>query len=236
MEELLSGSEIVILAVGESLVLGLDDLLLHLCELVLGNSNLRWGKERSLNKGEVGIVDHSAEQPDERLLELIVALGRDVVVLEGLLAVESDLLGLDLAIADIDLVADEDDGDLLADTGQILVPLGNVGVSDARADIEHDDAAVATDVVAITKATELFLTGRVPNIESDLAVVSEEGHGVHLDTESGDVALLELTSQMALDESRLADTTVTDEHELELRDLLLLLGFNHCICRQNELD
>ena len=36
-----------------------------------------------------------------------------------------------------------------------------------------------------------------------------------LDTESSDVLLLELTSQVTLDEGGLAGTTVTDEDELE---------------------
>ena len=42
------------------------------------------------------------------------------------------------------------------------------------------------------------------------------------DSEGGDVALLEFSSQVTLDEGRLTDTTVTDEDELEFRNLLLL--------------
>ena len=221
-----SRSEIITVIVGKSDLLSLRDFSLHGSDLILRDGDLRGGKERSLNKGQVGIVDHAAEEPDERLLELIVALGRDVVVLKVLLAVEGDLLGLDLAITDIDFVADKDDGDGLANTSQILVPLGDVGVSDARADIEHDNTAVATDIVSIAETTELFLTSGVPNIEFDLTMVCEEGHWVDLDTESGDVALLKLTSQVALHEGSLAYTTVTDEDEFEFRDLLLLL--NHC--------
>lgn len=221
-----SRSEIITVIVGKSDLLSLRDFSLHGSDLILRDGDLRGGKERSLNKGQVGIVDHAAEEPDERLLELIVALGRDVVVLKVLLAVESDLLGLDLAIADIDFVADKDDGDGLANTSQILVPLGDVGVSDARADIEHDDTTVSTDIVSIAETTELFLTSSVPNIEFDLTMICEEGHGVDLDTESGDVALLKLTSQVALHEGSLADTTVADKDEFEFRELLLLL--NHC--------
>ena len=146
---------------------------------------------------------------------------------------ESDLLGLNLAVTDIDLVADEDDRDGLTDTGQILVPFGDVGVGDAGAHVEHDDTAVAANVVAVTEATELLLAGGVPNVEDDLAVVGVEGHRVHLNTESGDVALLELTSQVTFDEGGLADTTVTDEDEFEFRHLLLLL-LNHFSVKQNK--
>ena len=222
-----SRSEIITVIVGKSDLLSLRDFSLHGSDLILRDGDLRGGKERSLNKGKVGIVDHAAEEPDERLLELIVALGRDVVVLKVLLAVEGDLLGLDLAIADIDFVADKDDGDGLANTSQILVPLGDVGVSDARADIEHDDTAVATDVISVSESSKFLLTGGIPNIEDDVSVGGVERHGVHLDTKGGDVALLELTSQVTLDEGSLADTTITDEDEFELRDLLLLLCLNH---------
>ena len=213
-------------------MLSFYDFLLHLSELILRDSDLDRGEKRLLDEGEVDIVDHSAEEPDERLLELIVALGRDIVVLEVLLAMEGDLLGLNFAITNIDFVTDEDDRDGLADTGEILVPLGDVGVGDTRADIEHDDTAVATDVISVSESSEFLLTGGIPNIEDDVSVGGVERHGVHLNTKGGDVALLELTSQVTLDECSLADTTITDEDEFELRDLLLLLCLNHSIVKK----
>jgi hypothetical protein len=220
-------SEVVIITIGESLLLSFDNFLLHLEKLVFGNDDFSGGEEGGLDKGEVGIVDQAAEKPDEGLLELVVALGRDVVVLEVLLTVEGDLLGLNLAVTHVDFVADKHDGDGLAHTGQILVPLGHVGVSDARAHIEHDDTTVASNIVTITKASKLLLTSGIPNVEVDLTVVGEEGHGVDFDSESGDVPLLEFSGQMTLDERSLADTAVTDEDELELWNLLLLLMLNH---------
>ena len=93
------------------------------------------------------LPDESAEEPDERLLELIVALGRDIVVLQVLLSVESDLLGLDFAVLDIDLVSNKHDGDVLAHANEILVPLGHILVGDAGAHIKHDDSAVAADAI-----------------------------------------------------------------------------------------
>ena len=213
-------------------MLSFYDFLLHLSELILRDSDLDRGEKRLLDEGKVDIVDHSAEEPDERLLELIVALGRDIVVLEVLLAMEGDLLGLNFAITNIDFVTDEDDRDGLADTGEILVPLGDVGVGDTRADIEHDDTAVATDVISVSESSKFLLTGGIPNIEDDVSVGGVERHGVHLDTKGGDVALLELTSQVTLDEGSLADTTITDEDEFELRDLLLLLCLNHSIVKK----
>jgi len=51
------------------------------------------------------------------------------------------------------------------------VPVGNVLVRDARCHVEHDDAALAVDVVAIAKTTKLLLTGRIPDVELDLTKV-----------------------------------------------------------------
>ena len=216
-------SELLVL-LGQSLVGGSVDVSFELLlvggiDLGLGGSQ-HWG----LNQHQVGVVGQAAEQPDEGLLKLVVRLSGDIVILQVLLAVEGDLLGLHLAVLHIDLVADEHNGDVLADTGQVLVPLGHVRVSDAGADIEHDDTAVSTDVVAVTQTAKLLLTGSVPDVELDLAVISEESHGMDLHTERSNVLLLELTSQVALHEGGLASTAVTDEHKLEFRNLLLLIN------------
>jgi hypothetical protein len=135
--------------------------------------------------------------------------------------VESDLLGLHFTIFDINLVTDEGYWDVLTDSHQILVPLWHVLVGDSRADIEHDDTTVATNVVSISESSELLLTGCVPNIEEDLALGCEERHWMHLDTESSDVLLFEFSCQMSLDKSSLADTTISDENELEFRNWTL---------------
>lgn len=102
---------------------------------------------------------------------------------------ESDGLGLDLALLHVDLVTAENNGDVLADTDEITcdglacwelcnilmkrltVPVGDVLVGDTRGNIEHDDTALAVDVVTITETTELLLTGGIPDIELDLTKV-----------------------------------------------------------------
>lgn len=65
------------------------------------------------------VTNELASEPEEGLLEVIVGLGRDVVVLEVLFPMEGDGLGLDLALLNIDFVAAENNRDVLADTGKI---------------------------------------------------------------------------------------------------------------------
>jgi hypothetical protein len=115
------------------------------------------------------------------------------------------------------------------------VPVGDVLVGDTGGNIEHDDTALAVDVVTITETTELLLTSGIPDIELDSTVVlygsgladeikRRNGCGafrrgtygvkverVHLDTKGGNVLLLEFTSQVTLDESGLRLTALVIE-------------------------
>jgi hypothetical protein len=67
--------------------------------LDLGRSDGRGGDEL-----EIRVADQLAGEPQERLLDVVVGLGAEVVVLQILLAVEGDGLGLDLPVLDVDLV------------------------------------------------------------------------------------------------------------------------------------
>lgn len=99
------------------------------------------------------LPSESSQEPNEGLLELVVALSRDVVVLEVLLSVESDLLGLDLSVLHIDLVSNQDNRDVLADSHEVLVPLGDILVGDTGANVEHDDSAMSSNTKACQSKT-----------------------------------------------------------------------------------
>ena len=91
---------------------------------------------------------------------MIVALGRNVVVLEILLSVESDLLGLDLSVLNFHLISTQNDWNVFTDSGQVTMPVGNIFVSDTGGNIKHDNGALSLDVVPITQSTE-FLTREI---------------------------------------------------------------------------
>jgi hypothetical protein len=119
--------------------------LVHALDLFSVNGEFTGFEDGGLNEDEVGVVDELSEQPDEGLLELIIALGRDIVVLQVLLSVEGDLLGLHLSVLHVNFVADEDDGDVFTYSHQILIPLGHILVGNSAADVEHDDSGVSTN-------------------------------------------------------------------------------------------
>ena len=54
---------------------------------------------------------------------------------------------------------------------RLTVPVGDVLVGDAGCDVEHDDATLAVDVVAVSQPTEFLLSCCVPDIKLDLAEV-----------------------------------------------------------------
>lgn len=54
-------------------------------------------ESRGRDKLEVGVANQFPGEPEEGLFKVVVGLGRDVVVLEVLFAVEGDGFGLDLA-------------------------------------------------------------------------------------------------------------------------------------------
>ena len=65
------------------------------------------------------VTNELASEPEERLLEVVIRLGRNIIILQVFLAMESNRLGLDFAFLDVDFVAAEDDGDVLADTDEV---------------------------------------------------------------------------------------------------------------------
>ena len=53
----------------------------------------------------------------------------------------------------------------------LTVPVGDVLVGNAGSNVEHDDTALAVDVVAIAQTAKLFLASSVPDVELDGAKV-----------------------------------------------------------------
>lgn len=111
--------QVVVILVGQRHLRRAVQFPLVICQHVGINLDLGRGKGGLGDKLERRVADELACEPEEGLLEVVVGLGRDVVVLQVLLAVEGDGLGLDFALLDVDLVASQDNGDVLAHTDQV---------------------------------------------------------------------------------------------------------------------
>lgn len=67
------------------------------------------------------VANELPSEPEEGLFEVIIRLGRNVVILQVFLAMEGDGLRFNFALLHVDLVAAEDDGNVLADAGEITL-------------------------------------------------------------------------------------------------------------------
>jgi len=207
--------QVSIILVGQGLLGSRIHLRLVLLEQGLVHRHLRGRESRGGDKLQGRIANQLAGEPQERLLKVVVGLGRDVVVLEVLLAVEGDGLGFDLPFLHVHLVPGKDDWDVLAYADEIAMPVGDVLVRDPRCDVKHDDAALPVDVVAVAETTKLLLAGSIPHIELEFAEVGEEAKRVNLNTQSGNIFFFKLSSQVTLDESGLASSTIANQDQLE---------------------
>mmetsp|Transcript_6604 Transcript_6604/g.13646 ORF Transcript_6604/g.13646 Transcript_6604/m.13646 type:complete len:263 (+) Transcript_6604:210-998(+) len=207
--------EVVVVVLGKRLCSGSLEFLLVLVLEVLVELELWRLQGRGLDEGQGIVSGKLSGKPQERLFEVVVGLCRNIVVLQVLLAVESDLLGLDLTILDFYFVSTQDNRDVLANSSQVTMPVRNILVSDTRSDIEHDNGALALNVVSVTKSSKFFLSGGIPNIEFDWTTVGVKSQGMHLYPQSRNIFLLEFSRQVTLNESGLTNTTVTDEDKFE---------------------
>ena len=99
------------------------------------------------------LLSELSKKPDKWLFELVVRLGRDIVVLQVLLSVENNLLGFDFSVFNINFVTNQNDWNVFANSDKIFIPFWNILVSNSRADIEHDNTTVSSDVVSVSKTT-----------------------------------------------------------------------------------
>jgi hypothetical protein len=92
---------------------------------------------------------------------------------------------------------------------QLTVPVGDILVSDAGGNIEHDDTTLAINVIPITETSKLLLSCGIPDIKFDFSQVLRdvskekgtlgnwtycaEAKGVNLDTKGCNVLLLKLS-------------------------------------------
>lgn len=124
---------------------------------------------------------------------------------------------------------------------QLTMPVWYILVSDTGGDIEHDDTALAVDVVAISQTTEFLLACGIPHIELDVSVIlhtnkqrkqgrlfvqthGSESERVNFDAQGCNVFLLEFSCQVALHKGSLCRCwSAMIPNGLKMLLLLLLL-------------
>mmetsp|Transcript_23131 Transcript_23131/g.34243 ORF Transcript_23131/g.34243 Transcript_23131/m.34243 type:complete len:270 (+) Transcript_23131:104-913(+) len=212
--------KIIIIILRQGLRSSLSKLCLIPLLTSLINSKLWRLKSRRLNKRKLVIPTQLPRKPKKRLLKVIITLCRNIIILKILLAMKSDLLGLNLAILNLHLVSSKNNRNVLTYTGKITMPVRNILVSDTGGNVKHNDGALSLDVVSITESSEFFLPCSIPYVEFDGTAVCVEYEGVYFYSECCDVFLFEFSSEMTLDKGCFSYSTVSDEDELEFGHFL----------------
>lgn len=141
--------------------------------------------------GNENLPNEFPRQPKEWFFEVVIRLRRNFKVLDVLLSVESHGAGLDFSLLrrrqvcglassnqkylDVDLVSTKNNWNVLTDAFEIAMPVGDVLIGDAGSDVEHDNTALALNIVTVTETTELLLASCIPHVEADGAKVCGEG-------------------------------------------------------------
>merc|ERR1719446_154129 len=170
----------VIVVISDGHVLCFLQLLLVLSNQVLVNLNL-WCLGELTHKLKVWLIGEPASEPQERLLEVVVAPGAQIVVLQVSFPVKLDILGLDLPVLHINLVAYKNDGYVLANSYNVAMPVRDVLIRDTRGHVEHDDGTLALNVVPVTQPAKFLLARCVPHIEGKGTTIGCEFQWMDLD-------------------------------------------------------
>lgn len=195
---------------------------MKLLNSLLVHDNFCWIESDILNKIEIWVTNKLSKKIQEWFLELIVRLGRHIVVLEVSLSVNGDLIGLDLSVLDISLVSNKTDWDIWSNLDKVIEPLQDVLVGLSACKIEHNDAALRANIVAFSELSELLLTGSIPDLNSYLSMSGVEYDLSNTGSFGWYVGLDEVSAMVSLDKGGLADSTVSDQNKLECRYVVLL--------------
>ena len=153
-------------------------------------------------------------------VEVVPLLGGRLEAVQdgGILFLSSlELLEVDITIH-ITLCEDKEEWSLLGDRPDLCLPLVNVfeGVLIVHSDADHEDVGVLVLDLAILG--KVVITASVVDLEVDLLLVDALGSRVHI-KHSWLIVLSKGVMQVVGDEARFADTSITDEHELQLGNL-----------------
>lgn len=159
----------------------------------------------------------------EGLLDIDGLLGRGLEEGDVALRVAPGLEALggdDALVLEIDLVADDDEGEVVGVVGgrldeELISPAVEVlkGLGDVH--VEHKDAAVSAAVEGDAETLETLLAGSIPDLHGDDAVVDHDLLCEEIGADGGLVLVGELLVHVLVHERSLADTTVAEDDNLQ---------------------
>ena len=149
----------------------------------------------------------------ERLLEVVIRFGRDVVVRqESEITMHGEFLPHHLAILDVNLVSTKYNRNIGNRFTKIINPDFRILIGNTRCHVEHDNRTFGSCEMIICKSIFL-LSSKVRDTENNLSLVSRKEKRFELHSLGCDGPLLELPSYVSSEKSGLAHSSITNENE-----------------------
>ena len=137
---------------------------------------------------------------------------------------EGDLAGFDFSVLLINFVSNQNNRDIFTNPGQILIPFGDVFVGDSSSDIKHENSSMGTNVISFPQTTKFFLSCSIPDGKFDRPMVGVKHNGADLDSLGGNISFFKFTSDVSLDESSFSNSSISDQNNFELCNILGFLN------------
>merc|ERR1719223_1784889 len=111
---------------------------------------------------------------------------------------KSDLLCLHFSVFDLYFVTTQNNGNILANSCQISVPIWNTLVRDTGSHIKHNNGALTLNIVSVTKPTKLLLPSCVPYNKLDRPAIRVKLKWIYHYALGCDISLLKFSCKMSL--------------------------------------
>ena len=95
------------------------------------------------------------------------------------------------------------------------MPLRNTFVSFSCGQVEHYNRTFGVNVIALTKVSKFFLSGCIPNNESDRASGGIKINRGDISALSWNIRLLEIPGDVSLREGSFPDAAISYQHKFE---------------------
>ena len=214
----------LIIIIGKRLIFDLFPFSSKLWNLLLIHFDF-WGfKSQGFHKVEIEVTGEGSKNPEEWLFVLIVWFCWNIEVLKVSLSVEGNLSSFNFSVLLINLISNQNNWNVVANSSQIFVPFGNVFIGDSSSDVKHKNCGIGSNVITLSQTTEFFLTCSIPDTKLNRSMISIEDNWTNLDSLSSNILLLKLSSDVSFNKGCLSHTTITDQNNFEFSNYLRSLS------------
>lgn len=122
------------------------------------------------------ISNQFAKYVQKGLCALIVRRRWDIIILQILFTMKHYVFRLHLPINHISFISHQHNGNTIAHSHQIFIPIWNLSIGCPRREVEHYDGCVGTQIEPISQPPTACVAYCIPNAKIDWALIGLEGY------------------------------------------------------------